>query len=160
MFSIASIIAIAVNKQVLPERICILIGCAFGESSLEVAEKDSATALSQQSPFRLMLCTSSCFAMISRKSLLVYCTPWSLKLRHLRVGFRHPLPKCPARGLAVVAVGEGHDLAGTRRHSTVQSQCLFLRRHTNDQTSSSSRTSLALATNRISLTVGQAQEFF
>ena len=39
MFSIASIIAIAVNKQVLPERICILIGCAFGESSLEVAEK-------------------------------------------------------------------------------------------------------------------------
>ena len=39
MFSIASIIAIDVNKQVLPERICILIGCAFSESSLEVAEK-------------------------------------------------------------------------------------------------------------------------
>mgnify|MGYP000674284831 CR=1 FL=1 len=35
----SGIIAIAVNKQVLPERICILIGCAFGESSLEVAEK-------------------------------------------------------------------------------------------------------------------------
>ena len=39
MFSIVSIIAIDVNKQVLPERICILIGCAFSESSLEVAEK-------------------------------------------------------------------------------------------------------------------------
>ena len=31
----------------------------------------------------------------------------------LAVGFRHPLPKCPAGGLAVVAVGEGHDLAGS-----------------------------------------------
>jgi len=39
VFSIASIIAIDVNKQVLPERICILRGCAFGESSLEMAEK-------------------------------------------------------------------------------------------------------------------------
>jgi len=57
----------------------------------------------------------------------------------LAVGFRHPLPKCPAGGLTVVAVGEGHDLGGLLwRHITVQSQRLFLHRHTNDQTSSSS----------------------
>ena len=49
----------------------------------------------------------------------------------LAVGFRHPLPKHPAGGLAVVAVGEGHDLAGPVRHITVQRQRLFLRRHTN-----------------------------
>ena len=30
----------------------------------------------------------------------------------LTVGFRHPLPKCPTGGLTVIAVGEGHDLAG------------------------------------------------
>ena len=78
----------------------------------------------------------------------------------LAVGFRHPLPKCPTGGLAVVAVGEGHDLAGSLRHITVQSQRLFLRRHTNDQASSSSRTSLALAANRVSLTVGRLRSFF
>ncbi len=77
----------------------------------------------------------------------------------LAVGFRHPLLKCPAGGLTVVAVGEGHNLAGPR-HITVQSQRLFLRRHTNDQASSSSRTSLALAANRVSLTVGRPRSFF
>ena len=78
----------------------------------------------------------------------------------LAVGFRHPLPKCPAGGLAVVAVGEGHDLAGPGRHITVQSQRLFLRRHTNDQASSSSSTSPALATDRVSLTAGRLRSFF
>ena len=32
----------------------------------------------------------------------------------------------------MVAVGEGHDLAGPVRHITVQSQRLFLRRRTKD----------------------------
>jgi hypothetical protein len=60
----------------------------------------------------------------------------------------------------MVAVGEGHDLAGPVRHITVQSQRLFLRRRTKEQASSNSITSLALATDRVSSTAGRLRSFF
>ena len=61
----------------------------------------------------------------------------------------------------MVAVDEAHDLAGPLlRHITVQSQRLFLRRRTKDQASSSSRTSLALAADRVFPTAGRLRCFF
>ena len=113
MFSIASIIAIAVNKQVPPERICILIGCAFSESSLEVAEKGlghsvvPTLAFSTHALHELLFCDDLPEIIAGLLHSLV------TEAAALAVGFRHPLPKCLAGGLAVVAVGEGHDLAGS-----------------------------------------------
>jgi hypothetical protein len=46
------------------------------------------------------------------------------------------------------------------RHITVQSQRLLLRRRTNDQASSSSRASLALAADRVSSTADRIRSFF
>ena len=112
MLSIASIIAIAVNKQVLPERICILIGCAFSESSLEVAEKGlghsvvPTVAFSTHALHELLFCDDLPEIIAGLLHSLV------TEAAALAGRLPAPAPKVPGTRPRCGAVGEGHDLAG------------------------------------------------
>ena len=76
----------------------------------------------------------------------------------LVVGLRHPRPKSPAGLLAVVAVDEGHDLAGSAHHRPEPALVLALPHERPDLIEF--KDILSLGHEQGFLHVGQTQEFF
>ena len=77
----------------------------------------------------------------------------------LAVGFRHPLPKCPAGGLTVVTVGEGHDLPDPAAHHRPEPALVLAPPHERPGLVEF-EDSTGLGREQGFLDGGQAQEFF
>ena len=83
--------------------------------ALRWLKKDSATALSQQSPLRLILGTRACRRSSSWKACQLYCSPGSLQSPDSPAGFQG-ITEIPTDNLSAEEIQKDHQIAPLSSH--------------------------------------------